>query len=803
MFRNYWVSAIKALSKNKLTALINIAGLAISLAACLVILLNIRKELSFDRHHPDYERVYRLIENIDSETNVEYAASMPGPVMPAVYNDYSHLIESWVRIYDAQLPIKAIMLDNNEKFNETDYYYADSNLFQIFNIPLLQGNPDEVLIQPFTMVISDRLARKYYGNEDPVGRVIRLEGDDRFSMTITGVIGQSHFSHFQPQAIISMATAKLLYPAIRRNWVWNPCWSYLKLAEGVSPEELEAQFPEFVQKYYPDRLKPMVSQALQPIGDIHLHSHREFEMKPNSDIKYIYIFFCSALFLLIIACINFINLNTISLSSRVREIGIRKVVGASRTQLIVQYLFESVLTAFIAFFIGVGLLALSFPFISSAIGLEMEFMELIRHDVMVIMGGLVIITGLLAGFYPAIILSGIDVVRVFKGGLKGSKKSIRFRKAMVVFQFSISTVLIIFTVVSQKQLKYMLTKDNGYQSENIMLMAIDHTRIRRDLEPFKARLMENPNITGLTVMNEYLGIHHNNHEFNYEGMDPTDWHYFPALIVDEDFVSTFKINLIAGRDYDKSHSREDSLSIIVNKALTRFLGFDQPEEAIGTKLRSMSGHEKIIGVVDDFNYRSLHHPVGPFVLDIENRRGAFYYFARFIAINVTEINHELLEHMGAVWGDFAAQKPFDYKLLDHSLKKQYKGESEMGTIVGIFSVLAILVACMGLFALSWFIARQKTKELAIRKTMGAHWVHLLGVATKDQLGLVLIALGIAFPLAYWIVGKWMEEFAFRVGQGIMPYLFAAIVSIIIAFVTMGYFAFKAASRDPVKALKYE
>lgn len=805
MFGNYLNTLLRALRKNRLTAFINILGLAISLAACLIIALVIQKELSFDRSHPDAERIYRVTEIISSESFTENSSSLAYPVMEAIYTDYPDMIESYVRIMDFQIPNKSFLLENNEKFIENHVYYADSNLFHFWDIPLIKGNPDDVITRPFTAVISEETAAKFFGEEDPVGKIVKLGGQDRLAIEITGLMGEGGPSHFMPNMVISLKTAEMLNRFMTRTWVWNPVWTYLKLNPGFEKDDLESKFPDFVQKYYPERLKPMVAQFLQPVTDIHLHSKLEFEMRQNGDIKYVYIFFCSALFLLIIACINFINLTTVNLSSRVKEIGMRKVVGASRKQLIMQFLFESVLTTIIAFVLALFLLLAAYPILSGSIGLDLEFERILNVEFLVIILGILTVTGLLSGFYPAYVLSGTDVVSVFKGGLKGSPKAKLFRKGLVIFQFAIASILIVFTLISNKQLNFMLTNDNGYTSDNIFVIPINHTRIIPELDAFKNQLKASPFIKEVTIMNEILGVNNNNHEFNHDGLQRDDWQYFPALVVDEDFLKSFEINLIVGRDYDRTKTREDSLSIIVNRALTRSLGYVNPQDAIGKRFQSIDGaNEKIIGVTEDFNYKSLHHPVGPFALDLENRlAGRFQFFAKNSAVKVTEINPEVIQHMENVWTEFVPNKPFNYSLLSDDLDVLYKGEERMSVIVAIFSGLAILIACMGLFALSWFIAGQKTREIAIRKTMGAGMFNLLVVATKEQVLLVLFSFLISFPVSFFLISKWLEIFAFRVDQGAIPYLVSALFSIGIAVLTMIYVALKTASSDPVKVLKYE
>lgn len=805
MIRNYLFILMRSFRKNPITSIVNISGLAISLMACLIIVIVIQNELKFDKSHPDAERMYRITEVIDRESFVENSSSLPYPVMDALNNDYPDLIESSVRITHFMKPTRSFMLEDNEKYTETFVFYADSNLFTLFDIPLIQGNPEEVINRPYTAVINEKTGKKYFGDENPVGKILKLSGVDRLAIEITGVMGKGGPSHFNPNIVISMKTAQDLMRGLSYQWIWNPVWTYVKLKPGIEPDALESQFPEFVQKYYPERHRPMISHYMQPITDIHLHSDLEFEMEQNGNINYIYIFFFSALFLLVIASINFINLTTINLSLRIKEIGIRKVVGASRKQLIIQFLIESVLITLIAFVLALLLTLAVFPFLLVFLGLEIDINNIINWEFIGVLLTVLIVTGVISGLYPSYMLSGTKVINVFKGGLKGSPKARLFRKGLVVFQFAIATVLIVFTVTSRLQVNYMHQNDKGFATENIIVIRTNTRNISNETGRFKSRLKEHPLVRNVSYMDEILGIANNNHEFNHDKLTLDEWHFIPALMVDEDFIKTYEIELIAGRDFDPTKFREDSLSIIVNETLTKSLGFIHPEEALGKRYQSIKGgREKIIGVTADFNYKSLHNDIGPFVLDLEDRRnGLFQISANHAAVNVIEINPDVLSHLEAVWNEFVPNKPFFYSLMSDEVGHQYKSERKMNLIVAIFSSLAILVACMGIFALSWFIAGQKLRELAVRKTFGAPMIHLLLVATKEQVILVLLSLLVSFPVSYYLMAKWLEIFAFRISQGIMPFLIAGVISMGIAVSTMIYFAWKAASKDPVKVLGYE
>jgi putative ABC transport system permease protein len=548
----------------------------------------------------------------------------------------------------------------------------------------------------------------------------------------------------------------------------------------------------------------MTSHRAQAVTDIHLRSDLEFEIGKNSDMKYIYIFAFSAFFLLIVACVNFVNLTSIGLSSRVKEIGVRKVSGASRKQLIAQFLFESVLTTLLAFLVGILILALTYTGLAELIDLPISVSEVFHPLTVLLLALIVVSTGLLAGLYPSLVLSRVDPVSVFKGGrFQASGKGIR--KALVIFQFGIAIVLLVFTMISKRQVDYMLGKDHGYDMDNVLLVEMTSTGLPGKMPAIREAMMNDPRVLNVTCMNDVIGVGNNNHDFWYEGVPKGEFRYFPALMVDEHFLNTLDIDVIAGRNYDHERQREDSLSVIINESLSEYLGFDDPEDALGEYLFSKGGSEKIIGVCADFNFKSLHHPVGPFVLEIPDRgqTGQFYYFMRTMAIKVDSVDAKVLAGLETEWDAFVNNKPFDYRMLKDEISALYKEESRMGTVLALFSGLSIMIACMGLFALTWFLAKLKMKEIALRKVLGAELPHLILISTKEQMVMVGIAIVFAMPVAYILVNNWLSSFAHRITPGASPYVLAASVALVVAFGSMVFLAFRTSQQDPAPILKYE
>jgi len=801
MLSDYIKVTLRSLGKNKLISSINILGLAISLSAFIFITLYIQKELSYDTGHPNSDRMYRIAEVIKSDNFTENSASCPPNTGKFLLKEFPDDIEYMVRFFDFQNPIVTIQLENKELYNEKYVYFTDSSVFDMMDFELIQGNKKTALTAPNTTVISEDLAKKYWGDEDPMGKKITRVGFQN-QFEITGVYKQNSVSHIKTNMLHSFATVDG-FQFLQQNWVWNPAWTYVTLKENVTPEMFVAKIPGFVEKYYDPRSKEGTSHYLIPIEDVHLKSHLEFEMAPNSDIKYVYIFASCALFLLIIAMVNFVNLSTSYSLLRGKEIGVRKVTGATKSQLIIQFLAESIIIAFIAFFIALGISFVSIAYLEPT--LEVGIDKLFNVRMLTTMTGIVFLIGFLSGVYPAFFISSFDPLVVFKGKMISQGSGKILRKVLVIAQFTIAIVLIIFTYVTYNQLDMMNNKNYGFDADKIMVLDVANTRIGQSYDAFRTQLMSNAAIENVTVMSDILAVNNNNHEFNHEGMTAGVWNYYPALIVDEEFVSSFGMNIIAGRDYSVKYAREDSLSVIINKTMAKTLGYTNPEDAIGKRMVTRNGNEKIIGVVEDFNYKSLHSPIGPFALDIrrnrQNNNGNF--FTRHIAIRLNNTDQATLAHLEEVWKKNANNVPFTYKMLDSELKKLYQEENNMGSILATFAILTVIIACLGLFALASFIAQQKMKEIGIRKVLGANFFKLFYVGYKEQFVLIVIAFASAIPISYYFVEGWLDDFAYRISIGFLPYLTAGLLALFISAFTVLSNFYKVIASNPSEVLRDE
>ncbi len=804
MIKNYLKISLRNLFTSRFYSIMNICGLGIGIACFSLIILFVKDELSFDAFHTKKDRIYRVCEKLDAEEGQgENSCSQPFPVAQAVLNDYPQLVEQAVRFFNFQEASHTLQYQDI-KFNEKKTFFADSTLFRVFNFPLLIGNPEKALSEVNSIVLSQELAEKYFGDQDPLGKIIKYDG--KVELMVNGVFAKMPAqSHIHFDCLISFSTLKaLIGPNIgSKNWVWNPCWTYILLKEGVSPEELEKQFPSFIKKYFPDFIIPQARLYLQKLGDIHLTSKLDYELEPNADKSDIFIFFAIGIFILIIACINFMNLSTVRSTNRAKEVGMRKVFGSYQSQLIQQFLGESLLLSFFALILAFGLVAVLMPLFNSFSGKNLSVILFFNWKNASLLMVVTIIVGLVSGIYPALFLSAFEPINVLKGAFSLGKNSKLFRQSLVVIQFAISLGLIIGTIIIYQQLKYLRSADLGFKKDQVIVLPVRPPMAKAYI-PFSEELRSSGKIINIATMNDILGASHNTHEYNYEGMAPNKtWIYFPSLIVSPDFVQTLNIKLVAGRAFDKNIKSDDSLSVIINEAMVKHLGWGEPHNALGKQFFTPSGHERVIGVAKDFNFVSLKETVGPFVLDLADKRNKIYW-TKYIIIRILPKDvKNTIKFIEGKWNEFSQEYPFEYFFMDENLGKLYKSQDNLAKLVGYFSVLAIFIACMGLFALASFTAEQRTKEIGIRKVLGAPIYSLINLMSKEFLKLVFISALISWPLTWFIMNNWLNNFAYRINISLWAFIFSALAGITIALGTVLFHALKSAFSNPVKSLKYE
>ena len=795
MIKNYLTVAIRNIARNKTFSAINILGLAIGMACCILILLYVQDELSYDQHHEHADRIYRVAAEGKVAGTMRQFAITPFPMGPALVKDYPEVIKA-VRFFQGTNPRRLVEDQHGHVFSEDGVLFTDPNVFEVFNFPLSQGDPKTAFLEPFSIVITEVVAQKYFGEQNPIGQTLTL--DQKAWFTVTGVLkGTAHNSHFQFDFLAS--------PILQETgWRNHEYYTYLLLQQNDSAGELEAKLPNFTETHADEQYKAAgltIKYFLQPLTDIHLNSHLEWELSPNGDIRYVYLFLIIAFFVLILACVNFMNLSTARSAGRSKEVGMRKVVGANRTQLIRQFMGESILLALLALFFAIAFVEVSLPAFNAFIQRELVLDYTGHWHAVLTLLGVVLFAGLLSGIYPALFLSAFQPVEVLKSTLGRGLKTSGSRKMLVVFQFVISIVLIIETVVIYHQSDYIKNKKLGFNKEHVIVMPDPGKQLT---ERYSSILSTYPNVLNTSRSASVPGRKLPANLFR----PSSDSAYSDGLMinhlqVDHAFISTYGLKLIEGRDFSKDIPSDKYGTFILNETAMQKLGWtslaNQKFEQIfseGGKLK-VAAQGDVVGVVKNFHYKSLHHEIEPLIIMTGDW---FEYFS--IRIRSDDVAGTL-GFLKTQWKEIAPNKPFDYFFLDDDYDKLYRAEEQIGTLFGLFSILAIFVASLGLFGLASFTAQLRIKEIGIRKVLGASVSNLVLMLSKEFALLVSIANLIAWPIAYYAMHRWLQDFAYRIDLEIWAFVLSGFLALFIALTTVSYQAWKVARTNPVDALRYE
>ena len=803
MIKNYLISTLRNLFKRKTYAILNISGLAIGIASFLIIYLYISDELSYDKHHRHAHNIYRLVNVYDFEGVGENSASAPFPVAFTLQNDFPGMIKNVVRLFNFQAP-RSFVEYNDHKFNERNFFFADSTYFSMFDHQFLHGNPKTALDEMNSLVITESTAKKYFENEDPMGKTIKFE--ENLNLTITAIIKDlPEESHFRFDFLGSMSTLRPLFGGqLPQTWVWNPCWTYLLLEETADPKMLESKFPEFIDKYFYDAEKDNVSMYLQPLTKIHLTSKLDYEIAPNNDLTSIYILSAIAIFLLIIAIINYMNLATATSAGRTKEIGIKKVAGASRSQIIIQFIGESIILSYIALALALILIELLIPSFNNFTGKSISFRDLVTWQNILLVSSLGVLIGFLSGIYPAFYLSSFKPIQVLKGKVKLGTSSGFARKLLVITQFAISITLIIGTIVIRDQLDFMKNADLGFNKDNILVLPINRTPIARNYESFKKELLQSPAIKSVTVMDDIFGAAHNTHEFRPEGFPDDQWQFYPAMIVQYDFLKTFDMKIIAGRDYNEANKTDPVSGMLINESMVRHMGWESPQAALGKQFKSLQGEERVIGVFNDFHQTSLHEASGPFVLNIKETPGAINFFLKYMAIKINEGSQDnAISYIETKWNEVAPDRPFEYFYLSDELAELYKDEENLSKLSFLFTLIIMFIAALGLIGLASYMAEQKTKEIGIRKVLGASTYSIVSKLSMEFVLLILVSSVLAWLMAFLVMTDWLNHFPYQTPLNWLIFILASLFALMLAISISAFRSWMAAQSDPVTTLKYE
>lgn len=820
MVENYAKIAFRNFKKRKGYTFINVAGLAIGIACCLLICIYVLNELSYDRFFSDADRMYR-IKQIPAEISDQVpSAGSPFQTGPFLLAEHPQLIEQQVRLFDTEDQAHTFLNEmDGISFRTPDFFFTDSTFFDMFGTEFIQGNPATALDVPLSLVISEEVANQLYPEADPIGKTLRYKGISSMEMTIRGVMKNwPEESHMSPNMLASFSSLDVLYsqnPDYADDWWWSPIWTYVKLHEGITPAEVKAQLPAFANKYYhPNRpTGETVTLELQPIIDIHLYSNLDHEIEANSSIFNVYLFSGVALLILIIACVNFMNLATARSGERASEVGMRKALGADRSQLFWQFMGESFLMSFTAALLSVLLVYMSLPFFNDFIEKDLSFNLFGESFFLLTLGGTILIVGFLAGIYPSIFLSGLKPTRVLKGEASTGNKGALFRKSLVVFQFSLSVILIIGSILVYLQLQHMQSKKLGFDQEQIIILPMSQNLIAWEYEEFKSRALQQPEIQAVTGLSHILG-----------DQDGENWKIYPAnspqgeersthtLHVNYDFIETFGIDVIAGRGFSEDFSTDSTQAILINRRMLVQLGAENPNDALGELFYYEDTNDirhtlSVIGVVEDFNFISIKNEVKPLVIRLSAGTNSILRTIDHAAVKVAPGGTETaIYHLQQIWQDINWVDPFEFTFQDEELAQVYQSEMMVSKVSGAFTLLCILVACLGLFGLASFTATKRTKEIGIRKTLGATLGGILLLLSKDYVKLILIANLISWPFVYLLVSYWLQNFPYRIELGwnmILVFLATGLLSILICLLTVGYQSLKTARMNPVDSLRSE
>lgn len=815
MLKNYFTIAFRNLKKQSFYSFINVSGLAIGIASCLVIVLYIINELSYDRHHQYADRIYRIDNEILFNGNHLRLATSSAPMAAALEEDYPE-VEVAARFYQSGAFLVKKDIENTR---EEKIAYADNDVLKIFTIPFVSGNPENALTEPNTVIISEHAAKKYFPGENALDQTLIM--DDDASYKITGIFkDMPEESHFHFDFLMSLETVPM---SKDDQWLSNNLNTYVLLREGASAADLQAKFPAMLDKYVTPLIKMIlgpeadmakfnqagnkIEWTLRPLTDIHLHSDLTAEFEPNSDITYVYLFGAVALFILLIACINFMNLSTARSSNRAKEVGMRKVMGSLRSHLVNQFLMESILLSILSFAIALLFASIALPWFNN---LAARQLTIPWSDPLffLIVFGFSIIVGIFAGTYPAFFLSAFRPINVLKGNVSLGMRSGLIRSGLVVFQFGISIVLLVGTFTVQQQLSYIQNKKIGFNKDQVIVIK-DAYAMGDQLESFKNEVLKNPAIQSGSISGflPVSGTNRNDNVYWPQGADPSQDNMVSLQIwsVDYDYVKTLGMKIIEGRDFSRDFP-SDSNAVIINQAAVDM--FNYKDDPLGKEISTFGGglNEQgrpntvsmpIIGVLEDFHFESLKQNITPLALFLRRSSGRISF--RFEAANTQEV----IKSIESTWKTMAPGQPFQYSFLDDDFGDMYKSEQRLGQIFGIFSIFAIIVASLGLFALTSFTAEQRTKEIGIRKVLGASVSSIVLLLSKEFGKLIIVAFVIAVPIAWYAVSWWLESYTYKVEVGVMVYLIAGLASFLIAWITMGYQSIKAASSNPINALRSE
>ncbi|WP_400077331.1 ABC transporter permease [Winogradskyella sp. R77965] len=792
MIKNYFKIALRNLYRYKGFSLLNITGLAIGMTAGFLVLLYVNFELSYDNMHDKGDSIYRVVATIDTPSEKIEAGVTSWAVAPNIDKEFPEILK-FARIVNEEFTF----VKGEDKFIEDEIILADSSFFEIFDFELIKGDIRNSLKNPYNLVISQSIATKYFGDNDPVGQNMIVEEFDT-PTTVTGVMKDiPENSHIQADIIVSMSTYTAAPSTRDEQWSNYRPSVYILTADGTNPKDLEAKFPDFLEKRTGDEMresKMFVTLFLEPFKDVYLKSDRGSSI--SGSINNVYVFSIIGIFILLIASINFINLATARSVERAKEVGIRKVIGADKNQLGFQFIGESIILCIIAFFVAVGLTTLGLPYFNELAGKTVSigvFADPINILYLFLMALLI---GIIAGIYPAIILSSFKPISVLKGSFSTGSKGILLRKSLVVVQFTISISLIIGTIVIYNQMRFMQDQDLGFNKEHTVLLPIE---VGNSQEALRTSISKIPSVKGTALTSSvpgsgnsaaYSEIENQQGDLQIANLD--------LYFVNEDYIKQLGMEIVAGRDFSRDFASDSSQAMIINEKTVSLLGYANAQDAIGANYQQWGSNGEVIGVVKDFNYRSLQEEISPLTMRLDPTQ------TDIITIKIEANNTaQTLASIESAWQSVMPSDPFEYYFLDELFNEQYEAEEQFEDLFLNFALLAIFISCLGLLGLAAYSTIQRKREIGIRKIVGASVSSIINLLSKEFIKLVGIAFIISAPLAWYFMHNWLEDFAYKIDIKWWMVVVAGLGSMVIALVTVSFQAIKAATANPVKSLRTE
>jgi putative ABC transport system permease protein len=800
MIRNYLTSVLRYVSRNKAFTAINVLGLAIGMMACMLITQYVLHEFSYDNFHTKKDRIFRIQQDRydKGELSTRWAAGCAG-IGPDLKSNFPE-VKDYVRLTGGN----GLLSTGDTYFKEDAIYYASDDFFKVFSVKLIAGEDSSVLKDPFKIVLSQSLAKKYFGKEDPIGKMLKKNGKTDYQ--VTGVFEDLPVNtHMKIDALMSFVSLTKLWNDPVMSWQWDGFLTYIVLDPKADPKVFEGKLPAFVKQKAGEELKKYnagMAFHLQPVTDIHLDSDFMMEFKPNGNRQSTYFLSIVAVLILVIAWINYINLSTAKSIERAREVGVRKVMGSFRSQLVQQFLFESLLLNAIAVSIAIVMVILLTPWFSSVTGRELDYLLFKQSMFWMWMIGLIVGGALLSGLYPAFVLSGYKPVEVLKGRFKNTGQGVLFRKGMVVTQFIASITLIVGTFTVYRQIRFMQEQELGVNLDQTLILnspnVVDST-YEKKFQVFKEQIKQYPEVVGVTASSSIPGRQPN---WNAGGIRrlsqrEDEANQYRVIMMDHDFIKSYGLEVLTGRGFSGETSHEDK-NVLLNESACRVMGFTKIEDAINDQIYFWGDTFRIVGVLKNYHQESLKKAYEPLVFRYSPAPGG-YYSIKFNTANVKESMVRFEEE----WKNLFPGNPFISFFLDEHYNQQYQSDQQFGKVFGIFSALAIFIACLGLFGLSSLTAIQRTKEIGVRKVLGASIPSILTLVSRDYIILMLSAIAVAVPVAWWVMNSWLQDFAYRIPLSWWIFAVPSMIVIVIALGTVSIHTLKAARTNPTKSLRYE